>query len=143
MVTHDHEEAFTVADRLAVMRAGGSSSRARSPRSGGRRSTPRPPCSSATPGCSTGAAARRAARGRRAAGRRRRSPYAARRWSSPTPGRCTGAVVSGRVTPEQIRLVVDVDGIGELDAVARLDEHPAPGDRVSLRGRRRTARRDA
>ena len=36
------------------------------------------------------------------------------------------------MTPEQIRLVVDVDGIGELDAVARLDTHPAAGDRVSM-----------
>ena len=53
MVTHDHDEAFAVADRLAVMRAGGSSSRARSPRCGAPRSTPTPRCSSATRACST------------------------------------------------------------------------------------------
>jgi thiamine transport system ATP-binding protein len=27
---------------------------------------------------------------------------------------------------------VDVDGMGEMDAVARLLTHPAPGDRVAL-----------
>ncbi|MFC6343944.1 ABC transporter ATP-binding protein, partial [Nocardioides hankookensis] len=47
-------------------------------------------------------------------------------------GTVSGTVVSARVTPEQIRVVVDVDGIGELDAVARLDTHPAAGDRVSM-----------
>jgi thiamine transport system ATP-binding protein len=47
-------------------------------------------------------------------------------------GSLSGTVVSARVTPEQIRLVVDIDGIGELDAVARLDTHPAAGDRVAM-----------
>ena len=47
-------------------------------------------------------------------------------------GPLMGTVVSGRVTPVQIRLVVDVDGIGEVDAVARLDTHPGTGDRVAL-----------
>ena len=137
MVTHDHEEAFTVADRLAVMRAGrivqqgdiaaglagagrrgdGAVPRLRPGargRAGRARCSPRPAC-------------------RR---RRRRSPYAAPPWPSPTPGRWRGSCVSARATPEQIRLVVDVDGIGEVDAVARLDTHPAPGDRVALGGRR-------
>ena len=41
-------------------------------------------------------------------------------------------MVSGRATPELIRLVVDLDGVGEVDAVARLGTHPAPGDPVRL-----------
>ena len=61
-----------------------------------------------------------------------RSPYAARRCASTTPGPLTGRVVSARATPEQVRLVVDVDGIGELDAVAPLDRHPGPGEPVRL-----------
>jgi thiamine transport system ATP-binding protein len=36
------------------------------------------------------------------------------------------------VTPEQVRLVVDVDGVGELDAVAPLDQHPRVGEAVRL-----------
>jgi thiamine transport system ATP-binding protein len=47
-------------------------------------------------------------------------------------GPLSGTVVSARVTPELIRLVVEVDGVGAMDAVARLDAHPAAGDRVSL-----------
>ena len=53
MVTHDHEEAFTVADRLAVMRAGEIVQQGAIDevwRAPGR--PRRPPCSSATPGCS-------------------------------------------------------------------------------------------
>jgi thiamine transport system ATP-binding protein len=32
-----------------------------------------------------------------------------------------------------VRLVVDVDGVGEVDAVAPLDEHPGAGEAVRLR----------
>ena len=41
-------------------------------------------------------------------------------------------MVAARVTPEQVRLVVDVDGVGELDAVAPPDQHPGIGQRVRL-----------
>jgi len=44
----------------------------------------------------------------------------------------SGTVVSSRATPEQVRLVVDVDGVGEADAVAPLDSHPGVGQRVRL-----------
>ena len=44
-----------------------------------------------------------------------------------------GRVVSARATPEQLRLVVEVADVGELDAVAALDAHLAPGDAVGLR----------
>jgi thiamine transport system ATP-binding protein len=47
-------------------------------------------------------------------------------------GRLTGVVVSSRLTPEQVRLIVDVAGVGEADAVAPLDSHPAPGQSVRL-----------
>jgi thiamine transport system ATP-binding protein len=47
-------------------------------------------------------------------------------------GPLSGRVVEARVTPEQVRLVVDVDGVGLLDAVAPLDEHPGPGQAVRL-----------
>ncbi len=47
-------------------------------------------------------------------------------------GSLTARVVSARATPEQVRLVVVVDGVGELDAVAPLDRHPGPGTEVRL-----------
>ena len=51
-------------------------------------------------------------------------------------GRLRGAVTAARTTPEQVRLVVDVEGIGEVDAVAPLDQHPGVGEPVRLvRGR--------
>jgi thiamine transport system ATP-binding protein len=43
-----------------------------------------------------------------------------------------GTVRSSRITPTQVRLEVDVDGIGVLDAVSPLDRHPGPGQRVEL-----------
>ena len=42
-------------------------------------------------------------------------------------------VESARVTPEQVRLVVEVDGIGTLDAVAPLGSRVSPGDEARLR----------
>ena len=47
-------------------------------------------------------------------------------------GALAGTVTEARVTPEQLRLVVEVEGVGEVDAVAPLDEHPAPGTAVRL-----------
>ena len=48
-------------------------------------------------------------------------------------GTLRGTVVSSRLTPDQVRLRLDVQGLGELDAVAPLDRHPGPGDEVKLR----------
>ena len=42
-------------------------------------------------------------------------------------------VEQARVTPEQVRLVFDVDGVGVVDAVAPLGTRVSPGDEVSLR----------
>ena len=47
-------------------------------------------------------------------------------------GSLTARVESARATPEQVRLVVAVDGIGQLDAVAPLGSRVAPGDPVRL-----------
>ena len=48
-------------------------------------------------------------------------------------GRLAGTLRSLRATPELQRLVVDVDEVGECDAVAGLDRRLGPGDRVRLR----------
>jgi len=48
------------------------------------------------------------------------------------PEALRGVVLSARVTPDQVRLVVDVEGVGELDAVASVNTHPAPGEQVRL-----------
>jgi thiamine transport system ATP-binding protein len=47
-------------------------------------------------------------------------------------GGLRGTVVEARTTPEQVRLVVEVEGIGELDAVSPLDQHPGVGEPVRL-----------
>ncbi len=47
-------------------------------------------------------------------------------------GPLAGTVRSSRITPEQVRLEVDVDRVGLVDAVAPLDRHPGPGERVEL-----------
>jgi thiamine transport system ATP-binding protein len=48
-------------------------------------------------------------------------------------GDLVGTVVSARATPELVRLVVTVEALGELDAVASLGSHVAPGETVRLR----------
>jgi len=132
MVTHDQEEAFTVADRLAVMRAG------RIVQQGDIAAVWRAPADAETALFLGYARVLEGAAGGvllRAAGLPDADAAVAVRRSAlvvADSGPVSGTVVSARVTPEQIRLVVDVDGVGELDAVARLDTHPATGDRVSM-----------
>lgn len=115
MVTHDHEEAFTVADRLAVMRAG------EIVQQGAIDEVWRAPVDPETAVflgyaqvLEGGLAVRRSAF--------RLDPH----------GDHAGTVVEARTTPEQVRLVVDVDGLGRVDAVAPLDQHPAVGQPVRL-----------
>ncbi len=131
MVTHDQDEAFTVADRLAVMRAG------RVVQEGDIAAVWRAPADAETAlflgyaRALTGPAADVLLR---AAGLPEAGAVAVRRSAlvvAPS-GPLTGTVVSARLTPELVRLVVDADGIGEVDAVARLDTHPAAGDRVAM-----------
>jgi thiamine transport system ATP-binding protein len=131
MVTHDHDEAFAVADRLAVMRAG------RIVQQGEIAEVWRAPVDPETALFLGYARVLDGAAGATllaAAGLPEADAVAVRRsaLTLDEAGPLHGVVRSGRATPEQIRLVVDVDGIGELDAVARLDAHPGPGARVAL-----------
>ncbi len=131
MVTHDHEESFTVADRLAVMRAG------RVVQQGAIAQVWRAP---ADPETALFLGYARVLRGPAAgavlaAARLPAAPAVAVRRSAlgvDAAGRLSGVVVSSRATPEQVRLVVDVAGVGVIDAVAGLDARPAPGEPVRL-----------
>jgi thiamine transport system ATP-binding protein len=118
MVTHDHEEAFTVADRLAVMRAG------EIVQQGAIDQVWRAPVDTETALFLGYARVLEMPTG----------PVAVRRsaFRVEPEGRLAGRVVEVRTTPEQVRLVVDVVGIGELDAVAPLGQQLAVGESVRL-----------
>ncbi len=131
LVTHDHEEAFAVADRLAVMRAG------RIVQQGGIAEVWRAP---ADPAIALFLGYARVVAGEQA------GPLLAALGLDPGPavalrrsalrvddGPLVGSVLSSRLTPEQVRLEVEVEGAGRLDAVAPLDRHPGTGERVPLR----------
>ncbi len=143
MVTHDHEEAFTVADRLAVMRAG------EVVQQGDIDEVWRSPADPATAlflGYArvlegpAAAIVRHVCVGLEPDGPTQTSGtipplrLAVRRsaFRVEPDGALEGTVTEARITPEQVRLVVDVEGVGEIDAVAPLDEHPAPGTPVRL-----------
>jgi len=131
MVTHDHEEAFAVADDLAVMRAG------RIVQSGPIADVWRTPVDPET-ALFLGYARvldGPAAEGLVEAAGLPRAPAVAMRRSALTvadDGPLAGVVVGVRTTPGQLRLVVDTV-LGELDAVASLDHRLVPGDAVHLR----------
>ncbi len=131
MVTHDHDEAFTVADRLAVMRSG------EVVQEGPIDQVWRAPADPDTALflgyahvlVDDAAAAVLAAAGRDPA------PAVAIRRSALTvveAGPLAGTVRSSRITPEQVRLEVDVDRVGVVNAVSPLDRHPGPGQQVEL-----------
>ncbi len=135
LVTHDHEEAFTVADRMAVMRAG------RLVQAGTLSEVWEHPADADTArflgyaSVLTGAAARLlvAAAGLPEGGSA--SPVALRRsaLAVQATGPLEGTVVGATLAPGQVRLRVDVAGLGELDAVARTDVPlPPPGAAVRL-----------
>jgi thiamine transport system ATP-binding protein len=131
MVTHDHEEAFTVADRLAVMRAG------RVVQEGPIDAVWRRPADADTAlflGYAQVLEGPAGVRVREAAGLGDGGPVALRRSALrvAADGPLSGCVTSSRITPEQVRLEVEVDGVGSVDAVAPLDAHPALGERVRL-----------
>ncbi|WP_157545024.1 ABC transporter ATP-binding protein [Nocardioides halotolerans] len=117
MVTHDHEEAFTVADRLAVMRAG------EIVQQGGIDEVWRAPADAET-ALFLGYARVLDGPVRLAV---RRSAFRV-----DPEGSLRGTVLEARVTPEQVRVVVDVEDVGEVDAVAPLGQHPAAGQHVRL-----------
>ncbi|MEP9384675.1 ABC transporter ATP-binding protein [Nocardioides sp. KR10-350] len=133
MVTHDQEEAFAVADRLAVLHEG------RVVQEGDLAQVWQHPADAWTAlflGYArvlegAGAAAVLEAAGlpvpeRPAVAVRRSALVADER------GPLRGTVVSARATPDQVRLVVDVDGVGEVDAVSAAHA-PGPGESVRLR----------
>jgi len=131
MVTHDHEEAFTVADDLAVMRAG------RIVQSGPIADVWRSPADPATALFLGYARVLEgdAAAGLLAAAGLAAAPAVAVRRSAlavADDGALPAEVLTVRTTPGQVRLVCRTD-LGEVDAVASLDHRLAPGDRVRLR----------
>lgn len=132
LVTHDHEEAFALADRLAVMRHG------RVVQHGAIDEVWREPVDEETAlflGYARVVRDEAAARVLGAAGLPPAYAVALRRSAlvADPDGTVTGRVESSRVTPEQVRLVVDAEAIGTLDAVAPLGSRVAPGDEVTLR----------
>ena len=143
LVTHDQEEAFAVADRLAVMRDGAVVQQG---------TTEDVWAHPADPATALFLGYARVLRGRAAeivlgaaglpaaeAVAVRRSALAARRAPSPAEPAAAGtgllaaSVVAVRATPDEVRLVVDVEGVGEVDAVGAPGWLPAPGDAVTLR----------
>ncbi|MFC6286950.1 ABC transporter ATP-binding protein [Nocardioides sp. GCM10027113] len=131
MVTHDHEEAFTVADRLAVMRAG------RVVQEGPIDTVWRRPVDTETAlflGYARVLEGDAGARVSTAAGLPATEAVALRRSALRVApeGPLAATVLSSRTTPEQVRLEVDLDAVGRVEAVAPLDAHPGPGERVRL-----------
>ncbi|CAN5216063.1 ABC transporter ATP-binding protein [soil metagenome] len=141
VVTHDQEEAFALADRLVVMRAG------RIVQQGDIADVWAHPADAETAlflGYARVLEGEPAARILRAAGREghavalRRSALtvtsvgAASSAGPAGVAELTGTVRSLRATPDAIRVVVDVPGIGEVDALASPAARAAVGDQVRL-----------
>ncbi len=132
LVTHDHEEAFALADELAVMRSG------RVVQGGAIDEVWREPVDEDTAlflGYARVLRDEAATRVLAAAGLRSAYAVALRRSALVVDpdGPLHARVESARVTPEQVRLVVEVDGLGTVDAVAPLGSRVSPGDDVALR----------
>lgn len=133
LVTHDHDEAFALADRLAVMRDG------RVVQSGEIDEVWREPVDEETAlflGYARVVRGEAASELLDAAGLPAAPAVALRRSALVADGAARGIrarVESARVTPEQVRLVVHADRIGRLDAVAPLGSRVSPGDEVALR----------
>ncbi len=131
LVTHDHEEAFAVADRLVVMREGRVVQQGVIGEVWARPVDPETALFLGYARVLSGPAAVRVL----AAGDLAPAPAVALRRSAlavAVGGPLQGTVRSARATPEQIRLVVDLDDVGEVDAVASPERHPGPGERVRL-----------
>jgi thiamine transport system ATP-binding protein len=131
LVTHDHEEAFAVADDLAVMQAG------RIVQAGPIADVWRTPVDADTAlflGYARVLEGDAASALLRAAGHAAAPAVAVRRsaLSVSDDGPVRGRVLEVRTTPGQLRLLVGTDH-GELDAVAPLDARLVPGDDVRLR----------
>ncbi len=132
MVTHDHDEAFAVADRIAVMRAG------RLIQDGPISDVWQHPTDADTAyflGYATVLTGGPADRMALAAGLAPGQDVALRRSALVVDeaGSIGGVVLSALATPEQLRLVVEVPDLGPMHAVAPLGSHVAPGDVAHLR----------
>jgi thiamine transport system ATP-binding protein len=131
-VTHDHDEAFAVADRMAVMRRG------RVVQTGTLEEVWRHPADAETArflGYAEVVDGPAAARLLRSAGRPSSTAALALRRSAlrvDPGGGLAGTVVSARVTAEQARLVVEVVDVGRLPAVADLGVPLRAGEQVRL-----------
>ncbi|MEP7091733.1 MAG: ABC transporter ATP-binding protein, partial [Nocardioidaceae bacterium] len=121
LVTHDQEEAFAVADRIALMRGG------RLVQAGTVDEVWRAPVDAEAArflGYATvldGDAARVVLQ---AAGAEHLGAAVALRRSAlrvDPRGPLSGRVLSARITPDAVRLTVDLDGVGEVPAVGALD----------------------
>jgi thiamine transport system ATP-binding protein len=135
LVTHDQEEAFAVADRMALMRSG------RVVQAGTVEEVWRAPVDAEAARFLGYATVLDGDRVRRvlAAGSPEDlddldAPLALRRSAlRVTPsGRLVGSVVSARRTPDLVRLTVEVAGVGVVHAVAEEGQAPAVGADVRL-----------
>ena len=126
LVTHDHDEAFTVADRMAVMRAG------QVVQSGPTAQVWREPADADTAaflGYTSVLDGHAAARLVPGAARVALRPQA---WRVDPAGSYAATVIRAARTADGVRLHVQVDDIGEVDAVGALAQPPDAGDRVRL-----------
>ena len=131
LVTHEQEEAFAVADTMAVMREG------RVVQQGSVADVWRDPVDAETAlflGYARVLTGERARPVLAAAGLPVRGDVALRRSALRVSdsGPLSGVVEAARGSAEQLRLVVRVAGVGEVDAVAALGSHLGPGDDVHL-----------
>ena len=131
VVTHDQEEAFALADRLVVMREGRIVQQGDIAEVWAR---PADPETALFLGYARVLDGDAAAVLLDAAGLPSAPAVALRRSALTVAdgGRLTGTVVSARATPDQVRVVVDVGGLGQVDAVASPGAHAGPGDEVGL-----------
>jgi thiamine transport system ATP-binding protein len=132
LVTHDHDEAFAVADRMALMRAG------RLVQSGTLEEVWRHPADAETArflGYAAVVSGPAAALLLDGVGETGHGALALRRSALQVDaaGPLHGTVRAARVTSELTRLVVDLPGIGTVDAVAGLATPVRAGEQVRLR----------
>ena len=133
LVTHDQEEAFAIADRIAVMRAG------RLVQAGTLADVWKAPADAWTAqflGYATVLDGEAATALRRVVDPGASWTAVALRRSAvrlDATGPLSATVVSAQVTPEQLRLELDVDGVGRLPAVAEPGHVVAIGEAVRAR----------
>jgi thiamine transport system ATP-binding protein len=135
LVTHDHDEAFAIADRAAVMRAGRLVQEGSTPEVWAHPADPETALFLGFDAVLTGAAADLALE-RLGVPSPGAQPWVAVRREAvriAADGRLTGTVVSTRLARDGIQAVVLVDGLGELPAVSDARHEWAPGDQVALR----------